>query len=82
MMVPLLKRSVEKYHVQAAEHKAKAEQEIREANQKLYRAKAGGQWAICKNLGQRNVAPPTALRRKRTGPRGQPKGSIATAPAK
>ena len=80
MMVPMLKRSAEKYHVQAAKHRARAEQETKEANQKLYRAKAAGQWAICKNLGQRNAAPLTALRRKRTGPKGQPKGSIATAP--
>ena len=58
----------------------KEEKVKREATQKIYRGKAGGQWAICRNLGNRNAAPLTALRRPKQGAKGQPKGSIATAP--
>ena len=50
------------------------------ATQKLYKAKAGGQWAICNNLGSRQAAPLTALKRDQAGPKGQPKGTTATSP--
>ena len=80
LKIPLFRRTAEKYHEACARWNEKEERVKKEAMQKIYRGKAGGQWEICRNLGSRNAAPLTALRRPKQGEKGQPKGTIATAP--
>ena len=80
LVIPVLRRCAERYHQETAKWKEKAAPANKPATQKLYKAKAGGQWAICKNLGSRQAAPLTALKRDQAGPKGQPKGTIATSP--
>ena len=50
LIVPLMKQCAAKYHDEAVKQKKKAEAAVREANQKIYRATADGQWAMCKRL--------------------------------
>ena len=46
MIIPPMKRCTAKYHEEAVKQKAKAERAVRVANQKIYKAKADGQWAV------------------------------------
>ena len=80
MMVPALKRAATKYHEEAAKHKEKAEKEHHAAKRKLYAAKAGGQWAICRDMSSRMAAPLIAVKRTEKGPTGQPAGTVTTSP--
>ena len=45
---------------------------------KLYRIRGKGQWTLAKNIGGKSLSPLNAVRRKEKGPKGEPKGSIAT----
>ena len=80
LLIPLMKRCAGKYHDEATRQQAKAEAAVKEANQKLYKAKADRQCSMCRKMGGKHDEPLTALRRKEKGPQGQPAGTIATSP--
>ena len=80
MLVAVLKNAAGKFHEQAGKHKAEAERKEREAQQKRYAEKGGGQWKICKDLGKNVAAPLVAVKRPSMGPKGEAKGTVATAP--
>ena len=80
MLVPVLKNAAGKYHEQAGKHKADAEKKEREAQQKRYAEKGGGQWKICRDLGKNVAAPLVAVKSPSMGPKGEAKGTVATAP--
>ena len=69
-----------KFHELAGKHKAKAEKAEREAQQRRYADKGGGQWKICRDLGKNTAAPLVAVKRPSCGPKGEAKGTVATAP--
>ena len=80
MLIPTLKNAAKKYHDKAATHRAKAEQEEQRKKDKRYAEKSAGQWKLCKDMQNNFAAPLVAVKRDQTGPQGQAKGTIATAP--
>ena len=80
MLIPMLKRTADKYHDEVQKHRKKAAQDMKKTKAKIHEAKNGGQWAMCKDMGGNSTAPLIALKRQEKGPKGQPKGTVATSP--
>ena len=51
MLIPMLKRTADKYHEEVQKHRKKAEQDMKKAKSQIHEATNGGQWAMCKDMG-------------------------------
>ena len=78
----VLKRSTEKYHSKAAAARSKAKAEEEKAKKEAYMLKSNGQWKLAKRTVANKITRPLeAVRRQKTGPEGQAKGTVTVNPA-
>ena len=80
MLIPTLKLAANKYHEEAAALKAEGVVEEKKARQLRYKAKEAGAWALNRDTRGASTMPLLAVLRNRSGPQGQPKGTITTDP--
>ena len=79
MAIPIIKRAVKVFHDKHDRLKKKGKQEQERVRQELYKVKGKVQCDLGKSMGRPEAAPPfIVVRRTGKGPRGQPKGTIAT----
>ena len=78
LLTPSIQGAVGKLHDPNNTQKRKAMEGHQKMKQKIYKAKGGGQWEICKHMKACSPTPLIALRQEIVGPRGQVAGTITT----
>ena len=80
MFKAVAKRTAEKYKQKIDRLKREDDNRRKEAEKEELKVKQEKKWKIARDLEQTTTSPLLAVRRKRTGPHGQAKGTIATQP--